>query len=78
MIALSVSPSLFLEIAAPPQPESLLTTPATRGSFAAAQSAVLPRRECPWSQIRFGSTSGNVKSRSQRHRKPKAHADIAV
>ena len=51
---------------------------AKRGSFAAAQSAVLPRRECPQPTMRPGSTSGMVSSASSPRESPQAHMAIVA
>ena len=61
---------------APPQPESFETAAAKRGSVAAAQSEVLPRRECPQTMTRSGSTSGMVSSASSPRESPHAQVEI--
>ena len=49
---------------------------AKRVSCAAAQSAVLPPRECPSTATRFASSSGRVSIQSITRLKPHAHAPI--
>ena len=49
---------------------------AKRSSCAAAQSAVLPPRECPITATRFASSSGRVSTQSITRLKPHAHAPI--
>ena len=59
-MAATDSPTLPRLTAAPEQPLSLETAAAKRSSCAAAQSAVLPRREWPTTKVRVLSISGSV------------------
>lgn len=68
----TVSPCLPRDTAAPEQPESLTRTPQTLSSCAAHQSAALPPREKPPTEIRAGSMPGCFTSRSTTQLIPKA------
>src|SRR5690606_1031222 len=72
----TVSPILLRESAAPPHPELLEMTMANLSSWAPAQRAALPSRECPKTMILLLSIFSSVSIKSIALLSPQAQAPM--